>query len=72
MSRYTEKPERRSGVEEKALSERLRNTKAVIMERFEEQLDQVLQNIADVNTKLIAVREINQKVKIRPQMTESP
>ena len=48
------------------LEERLRNLTAVILERFEEQLDRVMENIADVNTKPDAVREITLKVKIKP------
>ncbi len=49
-----------------ALAERLRNTTAVIMERVEDALAKVLANIADVNTKPDAVREIALKLKIKP------
>ena len=51
---------------ETGLSERLRNTTAVLMERFEHALEAVLENIADVNTAASASREIILKVKITP------
>lgn len=39
-----------------------------VLERFGVELDKVLQNIADCNTKAEAVREITMKLKIRPDI----
>lgn len=48
------------------LEKRLRNTTAVMMERIDDAMDKVLENIADVNTKPDGVREITLKLKIKP------
>lgn len=53
------------------LTKRLRTTSAVIMERIDEALGAVLDNIADPNTAPTAVREINVKLKIKPNNDRS-